>query len=267
MTAPQARQRRRPSRGRWSLAIRANFTETYDTKNAGTGKTLTAAGTVNDGNGGNNYAVTFLTDTSGAITARAVTVTAATNTKGYDGTTSAAAAPTIAGTVVSGDTANFTESYDTKNAGTGKTLTPAGTVNDGNGGHNYAVTFVADTSGAITAQAITVTAATNTKGYDGTTSAAATPTIMGTVVSGDTPNFIENYDSKNAGTGKTLTATGTVNDGNGGNNYAVTFVADASGAITARAITVTAATNTKGYDGTTSAGAAADDHGDAGHGR
>ncbi len=50
------------------------------------------------------------------------------------------------------------------------------------------------------------------------------PTITGTVVSGDTPNFTESYDTKNAGTGKTLTATGVVNDGNGGNNYAVTFV-------------------------------------------
>ena len=41
------------------------------------------------------------------------------------------------------------------------------------------MTFVADTTGAITALAITVTATTNTKGYDGTTSAAATPTITG----------------------------------------------------------------------------------------
>ena len=33
----------------------------------------------------------------------------------------------------------------------GKTLTPAGSVNDGNGGNNYAVTFVANTTGQITA--------------------------------------------------------------------------------------------------------------------
>ena len=31
------------------------------------------------------------------------------------------------GTLVSGDTANFTESYDNKNAASGKTLTPTGT--------------------------------------------------------------------------------------------------------------------------------------------
>ena len=38
-------------------------------------------------------------------------------------------------------------------AGTGKTLTPSGTVNDGNGGANYAVTFVNNTTGVITAGA------------------------------------------------------------------------------------------------------------------
>src|SRR4029077_2052714 len=96
----------------------------------------------------------------------------------------AAATPAItSGTVVTGDTANFTEVYASKNAGTGLTLTPSGTVTDGNGGANYTVTFVNNTTGIITARAITVTAATNTKLYDGTATAAATPTITnGTLV-------------------------------------------------------------------------------------
>ena len=128
------------------------------------------------------------------------------------------------GRLVSGDTAAFTETFDTRNAGTGKTLTAAGSVNDGNGGNNYAVTFVTNTTGQITARAITVTAADSTKVYDGTTSAAATPTITaGSLAAGDTAAFSETFDTKNAGTGKTLTAAGSVNDGNSGNNYAVTF--------------------------------------------
>ena len=96
-------------------------------------------------------------------------MTAATNTKTYDGTTTAAATPTItAGTLAGTATRRrFTETYDTKNVGTGKTLTPAGSVNDGNGGDNYAITFVNNTTGDITARAITVTAATDTKTYDG----------------------------------------------------------------------------------------------------
>ena len=92
--------------------------------------------------------------TTQTITALPITVTAAANTKPYDGTTSAAAAPTItSGSLVAGDTAAFTETYDTKNEGTGKTLTAAGSVDDGNGGANYAVTFVPNTAGEIMGQA------------------------------------------------------------------------------------------------------------------
>ena len=184
-------------------------------------------------------------------------MTAATNTKVYDGTTSAAAKPTITGgTLATGDTGNFTETYDTKNAGTGKTLTPTGSITDGNSGKNYSVTFVNNTTGVITAGSITVTAATNTKVYDGTTSAAATPVISGdTLAAGDTANFTESYDNKNAGTGKTLTAAGSIADGNGGKNYNVTFVTNTAGVITPRALTITATTNTKNFDNNTSAAA------------
>ena len=84
-------------------------------------------------------------------------MTAATNTKVYDGTTTAAAVPTItSGSLGSGDTAAFTETYDNKNVGADKTLTPAGAVNDGNGGNNYSVTFAPDDTGAITARTITL---------------------------------------------------------------------------------------------------------------
>ena len=233
-----------------------NFTETYDNRNVGTGKTLTATGTVNDGNAGKNYVITFVTDTTGAITPRSVTVTAAPNTKAFDGNTSAAAIPVLTGGLGAGDTTHFTETYDNKNAGTGKTLTPAGTIDDGNGGANYAITFATSTTGVITGRALTVTAVTNTKLYDGTTSAAGIPTITaGSLLTGDTATFSETYDNKNVGTGKTLNASGVVNDGNGGHNYTITFIADTTGVITARSLTVTAVTNTKVYDATTSAAA------------
>ncbi len=232
----------------------ANFSEAYSTRNVGTGKTLVPSGTVNDGNGGANYTITFVNNTTGVITARAITVTAATNSKGYDGTTSSAGVPTITtGSLAGGDTANFSEAYSTRNVGTGKTLVPSGTVNDGNGGANYTITFVNNTTGVITARAITVTALTDSKGYDGTTSSAGVPTITtGSLAGSDTANFSEAYSTRNVGTGKTLVPSGTVNDGNGGANYTITFVNNTTGVITARAITVTAATNSKGYDGTTS---------------
>ncbi len=79
----------------------------------------------------------------------------------------------ISTSLVSGDTPAFTETFDTRNVGTGKTLTAAGSVNDGNSGNNYAVTFAPNTTGRITPLAITVTAATSSKTYDGTTSSTA----------------------------------------------------------------------------------------------
>ncbi|MEI8044323.1 MAG: YDG domain-containing protein, partial [Verrucomicrobiota bacterium] len=229
----------------------ANFTETYDTRNVGTGKTLTPAGSVTDGNGGANYAVTFANDITGEIIAKPITVTAVTGTKMYDGGTTSTGVPTVSPSLVAGDTANFTQAFANKNAGMAKTLVPAGSVTDGNGGANYAVTFANDTTGEITTKPITVTAVTGTKVYDGGTTSAGVPTVTPGVASGDTANFTQGYDSKNVGTGKTLTPTGSVTDGNGGANYAVTFANDTTGEITAKPITVTAVTGTKMYDGGT----------------
>ncbi len=85
-----------------------------------------------------------------AITPKAITVTAAPNTKFYDGTTTATAVPAIsAGGLATGDTASFQENYDTAAIGVGKTLTPAGSVSDGNNGSNYLVTTVPNTTGVI----------------------------------------------------------------------------------------------------------------------
>ena len=117
---------------------------TYDTRNVGTGKTVTVAGLVNLGVIGDQlYPVhTSASAAIGAINQTNLTVTAAANTKTYDGTTSAAAAPAItAGSMQTGDTASLTETYNNRNVGTGKTLTPAGVVTDGNSGANYSYTY------------------------------------------------------------------------------------------------------------------------------
>ncbi len=108
--------------------------------------------------GDNKYESSTSPAVSELVDCKALTVTAAPNTKTYDGTTTASAVPTInGGSLVGGDTACFTESYDTPDAGSNKTLTPAGSVNDGNGGGNYSVTFVPDTTTAEIDQVTTST--------------------------------------------------------------------------------------------------------------
>ncbi|HWX66580.1 MAG TPA: YDG domain-containing protein [Rhodanobacter sp.] len=238
------------------------LTEAYTNQNAGTGKTLAvnAGYTVNDGNGGNNYIVSAVVNTSGVITPAPLTLTAATNTKTYDGSVSAAAAPTITGLIGSDTINGLTEDYATPNAGAGKTLAVnAGyTVNDGNSGNNYIVNTVANTTGVITARVLTVAgeAATN-KVYDGTT---ADPLIGGSlmgVVAGDTVTLSEagNFTSRNVGTGITVIAADSLS-GTSVGNYTLMQPTGLAANITAATLTLTATTNTKTYDGTTSAAAA-----------
>ena len=79
-----------------------------------------------------------------------ITVTAVATTKVYDGTTSSSGDPTIAPFLAVGDISAFVQTYDTKNAGTDKTLIPSGTVLDGNSGVNYSITFFNNSNGVIT---------------------------------------------------------------------------------------------------------------------
>src|SRR6185436_10618946 len=165
------------------------------------------------------------------ISVRALTITATTNTKTYDGNTSAAAIPTVSGLQGSDTVTGLSETYDNKNVGTGKTLSVASyTVNDGNSGNNYTVSTVTNTTGVINKALLTITATTNTKTYDGNTSAAAIPTVSGLQGSDTVTGLSETYDNRNAGTGKTLSVAGyTVNDGNSGNNYTVSTVTNTTG--------------------------------------
>src|SRR5438067_4996512 len=225
--------------------------ETYDTKNVGVGKTLSVSDyTVNDGSSWGDYTVTTVDDTTGVISAKALTITAQTNTKTYDSTTSAAAVPVVVGLVGSDTVTGKAETYDTANAGVGKTLSvSAYTVNDGNSGGNYTVTTVKDTTGTISAKALTITAQTNIKTYDSTISAAAVPVVVGLVGSDTVTGKAETYDTANAGVGKTLSFPySTLNRSNSGGNYTVTTVADTTGVISAKALTITAQTNSKTYD-------------------
>ncbi len=145
----------------------------------------------------------------------------------------AAATPTVtAGAIQTGDTANFTEAYVNKNVGTAnKTVIASGAVTDGNGGNNYAVTLANNAASTISARAITVTAVSDTKTADGTTSSSGVPTISPALVGSDTSGFIQTFDTAAAGTGKTLTPSGSAVDGNSGNNYNVNFQAVSTGTI------------------------------------
>ena len=234
----------------------AAFTESFAGKNA-TAEAISVGGSVNDLNGGHNYSVTFGTPATGTITPLPLTVTATTTTKTYDGTATTAATPTVNGSVASGDSAVFVETFDTKNVGTEASLTLTASISDGNSGNNYSVTFGAPATGTITARPLTVAAVAATKTYDGTNTTVTMPMITGgSLASGDSAAFVETFFTKNVATSDDEpSVSGSVNDGNGGSNYAVMETSSLAGAINPAGLTITAATNTKICDGTTSAAA------------
>ncbi len=152
---------------------------------------------------------------------------------------------------------SLSEVYNTSKVGGGRTLTiNSYTINDGNSGHNYTVTTVANTAGLINKATLTITAKANTKTYDSTTSAAAVPIVTGLKGADSVTGLLEVYSSSSATASKTLSVSAyVVNDGNSGNNYTLTTASIATGVINKAPLTITALTNTKTYDSTTSAAA------------
>ncbi|MBW8864740.1 MAG: Ig-like domain repeat protein [Verrucomicrobia bacterium] len=227
-------------------------TGVFSSQNVGS-RAVTASGYALTSSGiSTNYTLSAQpTVVNATISARALTVTAGSSTKVYNATTSSTNVPAItSGALQGSDTANFSVTYDTKNAGSGKTLTPAGTVTDGNSGNNYSYIFATSTSGVINKTNLTVTAQANTKTYDGGTSSVTNAVITaGSIQSGDTaPTWTQTYDTKNAGTGKTLTPSSlVVTDGNSGNNYNYTYTTSATGAINGKPLTITASNQSKTY--------------------
>ncbi|RYX89832.1 MAG: filamentous hemagglutinin N-terminal domain-containing protein [Comamonadaceae bacterium] len=235
----------------------------FTDKNYGLGnKTVTVAGaTVNDGNGGSNYAVSYADNTTSTINKAALTITANDVVKTYDGSTLASGAAAAGGGTqlfgadsLSGGSFAFTD----RNYGLGnKTVTVGGvTVNDGNGGDNYAVSYASNTTSTINKAALTIGANDVVKTYDGGTLASGTATVGGgtqlfgaDAISGGSFAFTDrNYGLGN----KTVTVGGvTVSDGNGGNNYAVTYASNTTSTINKAALTVTANDVVKTYDGGT----------------
>jgi Tfp pilus assembly protein PilE len=127
-----------------------NGTAIFASKNAGAW-TVTDTGLSLSGADAGNYTVNGTATAAAEITTRPITVAAVPNVKIYDGTVSASAVSTItSGSLVAGDAVAFSETYSTKNVGIDETLTPSGSVNDGDGGANYCVTFVASATGTIT---------------------------------------------------------------------------------------------------------------------
>jgi hypothetical protein len=232
----------------------------FTSANAGSGdRTITTSGvTVTDGNSGLNYNVTYAPNTTSTINPFAVNLT---GTRTYDGTTTLLASDITLGSLVNGETLGLTTgsgSVASKHVGSAKALTlGALTLADNTGlASNY--TFIGGTQTAdITAVPLTIATSALTKVYDGSLTAAGIAVVTsGTVLAGDSIGG-GSFSFTNANVGsanRTVTASGvTVTDGNGGNNYSVTYANNTSSTISPASLTISTNNVTKNYDGTTSA--------------
>ncbi len=197
--------------------------------------------TVDDGNGGANYTITYVGDNF-TISPRGITITAdAGQTKVYGNSDPALTQTITSGTLVGGDTLTGSQARAAgENVGTYAINQGTLTVSDGNGGANYSITYVGDNF-SITPRGITITAdAGQTKVY-GNSDPALTQTITaGSLAGGDTLTGSQaRAAGENVGTYAINQGTLTVSDGNGGANYSITYVGD-NFTITPRGITITA---------------------------
>jgi len=240
-------------------AINVAPAQVFDNATVGTTHVLTATGlTIKRGSTDvtGNYDISYTTAT-GTINKLAVTVTATADTKTYDGTTVSTAIPTV-GTLATGDAINGapTQVFDNAAVGTTHVLTASGlTIKNGSADvtGNYDISY-ATANGTINKLGVTVTAVADTKTYDGTTVSTAVPTV-GSLATGDAINVVptQAFDNATVGTTHVLTASGlTIKNGSTDvtGNYEISYVT-ATGTINKLAVTVTAAADTKTYDGTT----------------
>jgi parallel beta-helix repeat protein len=175
------------------------------------------------------------------VSPEALTITAAANSKVYDGTASASAVPTItAGSLATGDTANFTESYASAKAGTGLTLPPSGTVNDGNGGNNYTYTFVPVSTGAITPAPLSISVNNASKDY-GAPLPAFTFSYSGLVNGEGATNLTDLPAANTSATAASPVGTYAITgSGAADPNYSISYK---SGALTVAAVPLTITVN------------------------
>lgn len=237
---------------------------TFTDVNAGTNKTVNVSNvTVRDGNNGGNYAISYASNTSSAITPYVVRLTGG---RVYDATTDVAASALTTGTLVGVETLGLTGSgtLGDQNVGLNKAV-GLGTLTLTNGSglaSNYTLVNGSRTA-TITTAPLTLTTSNVVKTYDGGLSVAGATVAPAPIViaGGNTQLFgLDSvsggnyaFTNANAASGnRSVTVAGvTVNDGNNGLNYAVTYASNTTSTINPKALTVTALSQTKMYDATT----------------
>jgi filamentous hemagglutinin family protein len=234
----------------------------FASKTVGTGKTVAAPGSVITllGADAGNYTVSALTGLTADIGKAPLTVsglTAASRT--YNQTTTASTSGGALAGILAGDVVTMgsvTANFDSKDAGTGKSVTVSNVATSGADAGNYSVTLPTGLMANITPAILTVSGMTaNSRVYDASTAATTAGGTLAGILGGDhvllgaaTANFAD----KNVGTGKPVTVSSVALTGADAGNYSVTSPTGLTASITAAGLTVTGITGTsRTYNGGT----------------
>jgi hypothetical protein len=108
---------------------------------------------------------------------------------------------------------------------------------------NYSFSYVASTN-TVDRAGLTLTAVNSSKIFDSTTTSTGTPVVTGLLGTDTISGVRQAFNDSAAGTGKTLAVQSgfSLSDGNSGNNYLVSLVANTTGVISALATASTSAT-------------------------
>jgi len=152
---------------------------TFADKHAGSNKPVAVTGLTLGGAAAGNYLLIQPAGLAATIEPLPLTVAAVSATKTYDGTTRAAGIPTLSPALAAGDTTPvLSQAFQDANAGAGdRVLVPIITINDGNGGANYALTLTNCSTGTIDKAPATLTLGGLVRGYDGTPKAVSATTV------------------------------------------------------------------------------------------
>ncbi|WP_322062284.1 YDG domain-containing protein [Paraburkholderia sp. J63] len=238
----------------------------FGTKDVGTGKLVTVLGITEAGADVGNYTFSnTIATTTADITPYVLNLQ---GTRVYDATTGAAA--TLFGnggqlTGVAGETLTLsgTGTLASKNVNpqqqfaanglAGYTLTGNGTASAGNYTLTGGTDWVTITPAPLTVAGTTV----DTKVYDGNANATLSGATLSGVLGSDSVTLGNDttgqFDNKNAGTGKAVTADTMSISGADASNYTLAQPTGLTGTITQRPITVDATAQDKTYDTTTTA--------------
>ena len=252
----------------------SSATGTFANKNVGTSKNVVISGASLSGTDASNYSFTnSQTTTTADISSKILAVTAEINSanKIYD--TSRTASPTLVSNQVSGDSLAITYAqslFDTKNVGTGKTVTVGGIAISGTDAANYTLqnTSTTTTSAISTKNIELSNVAVASKTYDASDIATVSG---GTITTGsstssdkqvyssdsvnlDTSNASGVFANANAGTAKSVTVSGYTLLGSDANNYSLSQPAGLTANISQKAVSILGiSANNKIYDSTTTA--------------